>query len=40
MNVLVFDGELRRVEERVRQMARAGVDAVIVQVQRGRRAPH
>lgn len=31
MNVLVFDQELERVEERVRQMARAGVDAVIVQ---------
>lgn len=32
MNVLVFDDELPLVEERVRQMAKAGVDAVIVQV--------
>lgn len=32
MNVLVFDDELPLVEERVRQMAEAGVDAVIVQV--------
>ncbi|MEW5305319.1 MAG: hypothetical protein WDW36_007867 [Sanguina aurantia] len=31
MNVLVFDDELPLVEERVRQMAEAGVDAVIVQ---------
>lgn len=31
MNVLVFDAEMQRVEERVRQMATAGVDAVIVQ---------
>jgi putative protease len=31
MNVLVFDAEMPRVEERVRQMATAGVDAVIVQ---------
>lgn len=32
LNVLLFDDELPRVEERVRQMAAAGVDAVIVQV--------
>jgi hypothetical protein len=32
VNVLVFDEELPRLEERVRQMATAGVDAVIVQV--------
>eukprot|EP00959_Pyramimonas_sp_CCMP1952_P102595 2146102-Pyramimonas_sp.AAC.1 len=31
MNVLVFNNELKTVEERARQMARAGVDAVIVQ---------
>jgi collagenase-like PrtC family protease len=32
LNVLVFDEELQRMEERVRQVAQAGVDAVIVQV--------
>ena len=32
MNVLVFDEELRDIEERARAMAEAGVDAVIVQV--------
>lgn len=32
LNVLVFDEELERLEERVRQIAAAGVDAVIVQV--------
>jgi len=32
LNVLVFDEELRRLEQRVRQIAEAGVDAVIVQV--------
>lgn len=32
LNVLVFDEELPAVEERVRQMAQARVDAVIVQV--------
>jgi hypothetical protein len=32
LNVLVFDEELPLVEERIRQMAQAGVDAVIVQV--------
>jgi collagenase-like PrtC family protease len=31
INVLVFNNELKTVEARVRQMARAGVDAVIVQ---------
>lgn len=31
LNILVFDTELAAVEERVRAMARAGVDAVIVQ---------
>lgn len=31
-NVLVFDEEMAAVEARVRQMAQAGVDAVIVQV--------
>lgn len=31
LNVLVFDNELASVEERVRAMAEAGVDAVIVQ---------
>ncbi|KAL4437803.1 hypothetical protein ABPG77_005715 [Micractinium sp. CCAP 211/92] len=31
LNVLVFDEELGQVQERVRQMAQAGVDAVIVQ---------
>lgn len=31
LNVLVFDNELAAVEERVRTMAEAGVDAVIVQ---------
>ncbi len=35
-NVLVFDDELAAVEQRLRQMAAAGVDALIVQV-RGRR---
>ena len=32
MNILVFDEELRDIEERARAMAEAGVDAVIVQV--------
>ncbi len=32
LNVLCFDEELQRLEERVRQVAQAGVDAVIVQV--------
>jgi hypothetical protein len=32
LNVLVFDEELARLEQRVRQVALAGVDAVIVQV--------
>ena len=32
MNVLVFDEELQAAERQVRQMAAAGVDAVIVQV--------
>ena len=32
MNVLVFDDELAAVEQRVAAMARAGVDAAIVQV--------
>lgn len=32
LNVLVFDEELQRMEQRVRQVAEAGVDAVIVQV--------
>ena len=32
LNVLVFDEELSRLEARVRQIAAAGVDAVIVQV--------
>jgi hypothetical protein len=32
LNVLVFDEELPALEERVRQVAAAGVDAVIVQV--------
>lgn len=31
LNVLVYDSELADVEARVRQMAEAGVDAVIVQ---------
>ena len=31
-NVLVFDEELSSVEQRVRTIAEAGVDAVIVQV--------
>jgi collagenase-like PrtC family protease len=38
LNVLVFDEELPLVEERIRQMAQAGVDAVIVQVRGGVRA--
>ena len=32
MNILVFDEELADVEDRARAMAKAGVDAVIVQV--------
>lgn len=32
LNVLVFDEELPAVEQRIRAMAEAGVDAVIVQV--------
>jgi collagenase-like PrtC family protease len=32
LNVLVFDEELGALEARARQIARAGVDAVIVQV--------
>lgn len=37
LNVLVFDEELPRLEDRIRQIALSGVDAVIVQVslQRG-----
>lgn len=35
LNVLVFDEELPRLEARARQIAAAGVDAVIVQVGRG-----
>jgi hypothetical protein len=32
VNILVFDRELARLEQRIRQIAQAGVDAVIVQV--------
>ena len=32
MNILVFDVELKDIEERAKAMAEAGVDAVIVQV--------
>jgi collagenase-like PrtC family protease len=32
VNILVFDRELSRLEQRIRQIAQAGVDAVIVQV--------